>query len=209
VRRLIGALVVVALLVAALAVADVVVRHRVQSALAGHIEEQLPGSRASVAISSFPFVGRLAMSGTVPEVTAKVSNVAEGGITLEQVDVELSRLKVDNGQLIHRRVVLQGIGSGTVTAEISQATVDQQLGAPLTLGAGTVELDGVQARPPITASGSAISLGLPSLPPLRIPAPVLSILPCLSSASVVPGALEVSCQLASLPPLLAGYSARF
>jgi hypothetical protein len=69
VRKLIGVIVVLAIIVAGLGVLDVWSRHRVQSLLATHVESQFPGSSATVAITSFPFLGRL-VTWTTPGTTS-------------------------------------------------------------------------------------------------------------------------------------------
>jgi hypothetical protein len=79
VRTVRRAIVVLVLLAVILAVGDVVAKDGVQSAIASRIEDRDPGSHATVTISSFPFVGRLAASGAVPSLDAVVTDLHEGG----------------------------------------------------------------------------------------------------------------------------------
>jgi hypothetical protein len=208
-RRLIALIVGVAIIVAGLAVADIWTRHKVQSVVADHIDSQFPGSHATVAISSFPFVGRLITSGTVPKLTVDVNGVQVDGVTFGAIDLVVHQLKVDKSQLTSAKVVLESISSGSVTAQLPQASIDQKLGQDLSLGAGTVSLDGVTVTPVVTVSANEVNLGLPGLPSVSVPIPQLSLLPCVGAAVIVPGALQVSCALTSLPPALANYSAGF
>jgi hypothetical protein len=209
VRRLIGVLVVVAIIVGGLALGDIWVRHRVQTVLASHIQSEFPGSRAAVDITSFPFVGRLAVSGTVPKLTADVTGVQAGGFTFATIDVVVDDLKVDTSKLTSRRLVLQSISSGSVTADVTQASIDQQTKVPITLGSGTVELAGYSIRPTLSVSGTQVTISVAPLPSVTISIPVLSILPCVGAAVIVPGALRLSCSLTALPPVLAGFTAAF
>jgi hypothetical protein len=206
-RRLIALIVGVAIIVAGLAVADVWIRHRVQGVVAGHIESQYPGAHASVAISSFPFVGRLITSGTVPKLTVDVNGVAVDGVTFGAIDIVVHHLKVDTSNLTGAKIKLQSISSGSVTAVLPQASIDQKLGLDLTLGSGTVSLAGVRLQPIVTVSNTAITLGLSGLPTVSVPVPQLSLLPCVGAAVIVPGAIQLSCALTTLPPALADYSA--
>jgi hypothetical protein len=206
-RRLIALLVGVAIIVAGLAVADIWIRHKVQSEVASHIDSELPGSHATVSISSFPFVGRLITSGTVPKLTVDVDNVQVDGITFGAIDIVVHQLKVDTSQLTSAKVVLRSISSGSVTADIPQTSIDQKLGQSLTLGSGTVSLDGVSVQPSISVSNTAVTLGMAGLPSITVPIPQLSLLPCVSAAVIVPGAVQLSCALSALPPALADYSA--
>lgn len=208
-RRLIGVLVVIAVILGGLTVVDVWARHRVQTVMADHIQSELPGSRASVRISSFPFLGRLAASGTVPQLNADVHGVSVAGLDFANIDVVVHGLKVDNGKLTSREVVLQGISSGSVVGDITQASIDRLTGVSVALGTGTVQVAGVTVAPSVEVSGGAIVVSLAHLPAIRIPIPQLSILPCVGAVAIVPGALRVSCQLTQLPPALANYSLKF
>lgn len=208
-RRLIGVLVAIAVLLGAVAFGDVWVRHRVQTVLAEHIRSEVPGSTATVRISSFPFVGRLAVSGTVPELQANVREVSVSGLDFSHIDVVVHGLKVDNSKLTSREVVLQHITSGSVVGEITQASIDRLVGVHVTLGSGTVGVAGITVSPSVAISGGAIIVDLLRLPPIRIPIPQLSILPCVGAVAIVPGALRVSCRLTELPPALANYPLRF
>lgn len=208
-RRLIGVLVAIAVILGALAFGDIWVRHRVQTVLADHIQSEVPGSTASVRISSFPFVGRLAVSGKVPVVDANVRDVTALGLTFTDIKIDIHGLKVDNSRLASREVVLQGITSGSVVGDITQASIDRLTGLAIGLGSGTVEVAGVTFTPAVTISAGDIVVTLPHLPALRIPIPQLSILPCVGSAAIIPGALQVSCQLKRLPPALDNATLKF
>ena len=208
-RRLIGVLVAIAVIIGILAIGDVWARHRVQTVMAQHIQSELPGSKASVHISSFPFLGRLAASGKVPEVDANVRDVSAAGLNFSNIRVLIHGLQVDNAKLTSREVVLQKISSGSVVGDITQASIDHLSGAPIVLGSGTVELAGITVTPAVTISENHIVVTLGHLPPLQIPIPQISILPCVGSAAIVPGAVRVSCQLTQLPPALANVSVKF
>jgi hypothetical protein len=208
-RRLIALLVGVAIVVAGLAIADVWARHKVQSVVATHVEDQFPGSHVTVAISSFPFVGRLITSGTVPKMSVDVTGVQADGVAFGAIDIVAHQLKVNTSKLTSAQVALQSISSGLVTAELPQASIDQTAGQAITLGSNTVTLDGVSVHPDVSVSGTTVVLGLPGLPSISIPIPQLSLVPCVTAAVIVPGALELSCALTALPPALANYSAGF
>jgi hypothetical protein len=208
-RRLIGVLVAIAVILGLLSFGDIWVRHRVQTVLAEHIQKELPGSTASVHISSFPFLGRLVVSGTVPELDANVQNVNGTGISFSSISIVVHGLKVDNARLTSREVILQHITSGSVVGDIPQASVDRLVGIPIVLGAGTVQVAGITLTPAVAITDGAIVVNVPHVSPLRIPIPTLSIFPCAQSVAIVPGALRVSCQLTQLPPALADYPIKF
>lgn len=209
-RKLIVLLLVMALILIGLSILDVWVRHKVQSVVATHIEDELPGSTATVNISSFPFVGRLVASGSVPEMQVDVHGVSGGGVDFSDIEVVTHDLKLRTGKLTSGKVQLRSIGYGSVTGDVTEASVDHLTGVPATFGAGTIEVAGVTETPSLTVSDGAINVSAPQFPQqIRIPVPTLSILPCASSAAIVPGALQVSCELTSLPPALADYTVDF
>lgn len=208
-RRLIGVLVAIAVILGLLAFGDVWVRHRVQTLIAQHIESEEPGSTATVHITSFPFVGRLAVSGNIPRLDADVRDVSASGLTFSDIDVDVHGVKVDNGKLTSREVVLQGIASGSVTGDITQESIDRLTGISVVLGSGTVEVAGATLTPSVSVTDGDIVVTLPHLPTLRIPIPRLSILPCVGSVAIIPGALRVSCQLSELPPALTDATFKF
>ncbi len=199
------AVVTLAVLAAVASVADVVVRERAQTAIAARIESRSPGSHAAVTISSFPFLGYLGASGTVPALRADVSGVTVGNLRIEAVDLRVDDLKVSRSKLVHGEIQPLSIRRGTVLAVISQSAVDAFSHVPVTLGRGTVGVAGfdVAARVAVAAGAVTIAVGN-GLASIRVPVPQLDILPCVGTARLVPGALELSCSFRSLPGILAG-----
>lgn len=208
-RKAIVGLVVLAVILAVLSVADVVIRHRVEHAIADQIDMQVPGSHASVAISSFPFLGHLAVSGDVPKLTAHVTGVQAGPLTLDTVDVVVTDVNVARGQLVHGKVALRSIRRADVTATVSQASIDRQIGLPVTLGAGTVGIGGLQVGAGVAVSANRVQIQVPPLPPVSITIPVTKLLPCVGGASITPGELVVTCTTDQLPPVLENLAASF
>jgi hypothetical protein len=206
VRRLIGVLVVVAIIVVGLMVGDTYARHKAQTAAAQHIEATLPGSDATVSISSFPFLGRLAVGGTVPKLTADLNQVTEAGFTFDDIEVVVHDLKFDTSRLWHGRAELDSISSGTVTAELTQASIDQATGLPVTLGSGTVGVAGIQVPATVAVVDNKVTLTVPLIAPITFTIPQLSILPCVGSAVIQTGGLELSCGFTHVPSALADLS---
>jgi hypothetical protein len=203
VRKLIALVLVLAVLLGVLSIIDVVVREGVQSAMSDRIESKLPGSHADVKISSFPFLGHLAASGTVPSLQADVTDVTAGDLRFDYVDLHITDLKVDRSKLFHGTVEPLSIARGRVVADLSQSSIDSLVHLPIHLGAGTVSAAGVSVSVDVSIVNDAVVVapghGLPSI---NVPIPVLDILPCVGSARIVPGALRLSCRFHTLPGLL-------
>ncbi|MDQ2728381.1 MAG: hypothetical protein M3Y91_11085 [Actinomycetota bacterium] len=201
-RKLIVAVLILAVVVVAASIADVVVRHHVESAIATQIDDQVPGSHAEVNISSFPFVGHLAASGQVPSLTAHVTGVEAGPVALDTVDVVVHDVRVARSQLLQGKVQLESIREADITAQVSQASLDHQIGLPITIGAGTVGLAGVQAPAHLAVVNDRIDIQVAPLPAISITIPLTNLVPCIGAASLSPGHLTVTCTTNHLPPAL-------
>jgi hypothetical protein len=202
-RRLVGLVAVLALLAVGFSVIDVVVRKSVENSIATQIESRSPGSSAVVKIPSFPFLGHLAVSGTVPTLDADVTDVAAGPVEITHIDLDVTNLKLDRHQLLHNEVHPLSISSGQVVAVISQASLDALAHLSLRLGQGTISYLGLTIAVHLTIDDGAVVIALPhGLPHLRVAIPVLDVLPCVDAAAVVPGALQLSCHFTTLPGIL-------
>lgn len=208
-RRLIVAIFILAVLVVAAGIADVIIRNDVEQAIATKIDDQVPGSHAQVTISSFPFLGRLAASGTVVTMTAHVTGVVAGAVALDTVDVVVHDVRVARGQLVHGKVQLESIREAVITARVSQASLDHQVGAAVTIGDGTVGLAGVQVLAHLVVANDRIDIEIPPLPAISVTIPVTNLVPCIGAASLSPGELTVTCTTNQLPPALDNVAASF
>ncbi len=208
-RRLIGAMVAMAVIVAALSYGDMAARHRVQTLLADHIETDLPGSTATVHVTSFPFTGRLLVSGSVPELTVDVRDASVKGLTFSSVDLVVHDLKISSSQLLHRRVIVTGLRSATVSAVLPEASIDHLAGVNVTIGVGTVGVSGVQVSASASVVSNRVTLDLAGVAPISFTLPSLSFLPCVSSAVLEAGSIRVACTLSAPPPILDHFSATF
>ena len=202
-RKLVAILIFLAVLVVALSVADVYVRHRVEHDTADRIEQRVPGTHAAVHISSFPFVLRLAASGAVPHLTADVTGASVGGLSFADIHLDVRDLRIQRSSLFQGDMRISSVKVAVVNATITQAAIDKVIKLPVTLGAGTVGLEGVVVPVTPRIDGKTIVITVAKLPTLRVVIPALALLPCLSSASILPGALELSCTTSTIPPALA------
>lgn len=192
-------IVVVGLLVGA----DFAARAAVTHQLENRLRKDVPSATsATVEIDSFPFLGRLAVSGRIATVHAEVTDVAAGPLKLARVTVDLHEVHLNRSALFRRRrVELTSIGKGTASAEITQEELSAELHVPVQLSDGKI---GVRAGPlqvsaKLTVQDNVIRLsaGPVSLPALRIPkAPLL---PCVANAEILEGRIRVSCTLDKVP----------
>jgi LmeA-like phospholipid-binding len=186
----------VVVLVVAIFVGDQIALARTRSTIESHIEKSVPGSHATVSISSSPYLVRLALSGTVKEIHAHVTNVKEGGFTLDTVDVTVHNLKISRSDLLHGSVHLQGMSSATITASTSVTQLLTQAGYAAIAGFGSLA-SGLNGKISAGANDVTITFG-----PVSFSLPYSAIVPCVGSARVTGGDVVFSCTTTTLPPAL-------
>jgi hypothetical protein len=187
---------VVVVLVVAVIVGDQIALARTRSTIESRIEQRVPGSHATVTISSSPYLVRLALSGTVKQIHAHVTNVQEGGLTLDTVDVTVHDLKVSRSSLLGGSVHLEGLSSATITASTSVAEVLREAGYAAVAGIGALG-SGLNGK--ISAGPSQVTI---TFGPLSFTLPYSAIVPCVGSARVSGGNVVFSCTTKTLPPAL-------
>lgn len=192
-RKLIAFFVtVVVLIAAALVVVDIFAAHRTQSTISSNIEHRFPGSHASTQISSFPFLGRLAVNGTVEKIHVHVTGVTNGSLSLTAVDVTVHQLRLSRSELFNGKIRPIGLSSATITVTISVSDALHDIGGAITgLPAGTS--GAVSAG----SSGVTVAFG-----PVSFRFSYTSLVPCLGSARIQGTDVVLSCTTSSLPPAL-------
>jgi hypothetical protein len=209
VRRLLIAL---AILVVVLIVGDFVAKAYATSQLQDRARKAVRGATSSTAsISSFPFTGRLLLAGQVQNVHVRVSPVAAGRVTFSSISVDLHDVHVDRHRLINdQQVQLTGLGSGTATAELSDAEVSRLAGTRVTFRPGrvTVSAAGIDVGATVQVTDGTLSFGGLRLP-ISFRVPHAPMFPCDATSAVVKqGAVDLSCTVHQVPPELAGVTVK-
>ncbi|MEA2931925.1 MAG: hypothetical protein QOI56_710 [Actinomycetota bacterium] len=200
---------------AALVVADVAARGVAEDQLRQRVTSRLEssgsevGGPVSAGISSFPFLGRLLVSGTISQVNVAVHDLTVRGVTFASVGVELRAVRIDRDSLVQdRRVALAGIGRGTAVVEISGDEVSRLVGVPVVLedGRARVRVGGVLVTVAARVEGSTLVLAAGGVTLPAIDIPPLPLVACVSGAEILPGRLRLTCTLDQVPVELAGRS---
>ena len=191
-----------------LVAADAGVRSVAESQLRDRvIAAAAPAGATSARIDSFPFLGRLLLSGEVSRIRVTSADVAVEGVTFASVVLELSRVTFDRDRLLSdRTVVLASLERGTATAEVTQDELSERLGFAVTLetGRASVRVGGQTLTAAATVTDNTLRLtvaGL-SVPALRIPR--MSLLPCVGDAEILAGRIRLTCSVDEIPPELVG-----
>jgi len=208
-RRLLIAL---AILLVVLVVGDFVAKAYATSQLRDRAERAARGATSSSAsISSFPFTLRLLVAGSVQQVHVRVGPVVASKVTFASVSVDLHDVHVDRHRLINdRKVQLTGLGSGTVTAELTDTEISRLAGTRVTFGPGhvTVSAAGVDVAATVEVTNGSLSFGGLRLP-IKFRVPRAPLFPCDATKAVVKqGAVDLSCTVHNVPPELVGKTLR-
>lgn len=207
-RKLLIGLVVLALVLAG---ADVVARRVAE----GKIEQRAAASSQRVAsvdahIRSFPFVGRLLASGSVPVVDVDLDEVESRSVTFTTVAVHLEGVELDRRALRARKIELRRIDRGTVTLELDASGLTRALHVPVSITGGEVRvLTGgrtLSARPSV--GGEALVLQVAGVAPLTVPVKRTSLIACVAAQVRIEGErVRLMCDVDEVPPGLRGASA--
>lgn len=202
-------LVVLGLLGAVLAVADSLAREAAEAELERRLTAQVPGAAGVDAeIEAFAFLPRLALTGRIPAVRARVATLAAGPLRLADADVSLRGVRLDRRALLRRREVqLRAVDSGTASVVLDEAAVSAALGLPVEIDASgrvRVSFRGRTVTAPVAvADDGRIVVDLPGpLPALPLTAGALPLLPCTPRAVPEPGRVRLSCAVTQVPPEL-------
>jgi len=205
-------LVVAVLLVAALG-ADVVLKGRAEDELASQVTARVPGTTGVKAkISSFPFVGRLLLSGKVAKVMVTAQRSGGSVVSLSDIQVRVEDVAMDSDAARHGRVVVQSIGRGSAQADLRQDQINARL--PRTyqvqVSPGKAVVTGPVAIPAqlVATPEGSIQLRVANRPLVDLPFPKTDLLPCSPKAAFISGAVRLTCTFDQVPKLLLNLAKR-
>jgi hypothetical protein len=195
--------VVVVLLIVLVGV-DVGTRVAMEHQLAQRADSYAGAKDVSVTIHAFPWLPNLLAQGRVSKITAHANQLTQGNFVLSGVEITVTGVRVDRHLLLNKQQLdIVSIDSGTVTAGMTQANLDQLVGEPVTLGSGTaqVTVGGVTVNGTISVDNGVLRLSAEGIP-VSVPIPSLPLLPCLSNVTILPGRLVGTCTFNQIPPAL-------
>jgi hypothetical protein len=206
-------LLVLAVVVVATLAADVVLKNRAETELAHEVAARAPGTTGVDAkISSFPFVGRLLLSGTVPKVVVTAQHTSVAEVSLDDIRIEVDDVTMDSGAARQGKAVVQSIRRGSVQADLRQDQINSRLprGYQVQLQAGKAALSGPNAGQAqlVTTPEGSVQLRAANRSLFDLPFPKTDLLPCAPTATFVGGAVRLTCTFDRIPPLLANLAKR-
>ena len=202
-RRLIIFLVI---LVGIEVVGDVSARAWAQSQITSRAKAELPrGVHVKSHIHAFPFLIPLFSSGRVTEVDGHFDNLDVGPFAVAALDIQLHGVRVNRDKLVReRKVWLEGIRDGTVSADITAEALSHALHVPVTVTTGQVKVTvgGVAVAANIRVQANTLEFGIPGVPAIKIPRTRL--LPCAADVTTLADRVRVSCTIHNVPAGLLG-----
>jgi len=206
-------LLVVAVVVVGGLAADVVLKGRAEDELATKVEAKVPGtSGVSAKISSFPFVGRLLVSGKVAKVVVAAQHTSVADVSLDDIRIQVEDVEMDSGAARQGRAVVQSIGRGSVRADLREDQVNPRLprGFQVRFQDNKATVTGPVAVPAqlVATPEGALQLRVANRSLFELPFPKTDLLPCSPKAAFVGGAVRLSCTFDKVPQLLLNVAKR-
>lgn len=167
---------------------------------------------ASASIHSFPFLGRLLLTGSAGDVDLRMHDVAAQQLKFSTVGIDLVDVRLDRNKLFSGDAELRSIDKGTITVGFSAEDLSEQLKVPVTIDDGkisvTVRGATAVATPVATAEGS-VRLQVQGLPAFNVPIPQTRLVSCpVAKVEVDDGELRASCTVEEIPPALLRVASR-
>lgn len=200
--------VVLGAVVGLLGVGDFTARSMVSSMATERAQASAPaGSSVSASIGSFPFVPPLLLGGSISRVDVHLENVSARVITFAKLDIDLRGVKLDRDRLLSKRKVrITEIDKGIVEATLTQEALQDALHVPVTISEGTVNLEVLGKKIPVTVAvddSGRLSLTGPGLTrSFSLTIPKTDYIPCLGGVTVLSGRIKFSCEVNEVPPAL-------
>ncbi len=201
-------LLLLAVVVVGALAADVVLKNRAETELAAEVTRRVPGTTGVRAkISSFPFVGRLLLSGKVPTVVLTAQHAGAGDVlALSDIRVQVDDVEMDSAAAKDGRAVVKSIDRGSVRADLRVNELNSRLprGYQVQLQDGKAVVSGplaAQAQLVATPEGR-IQLKVAGRALFDLALPKTDLLPCSPNVTFVSGAVRLACSFDEIPPLL-------
>lgn len=162
-------------------------------------------SSVDARISSFPFLGRLLLSASVPKVEVRAERSQLSDLLTATVEVDLLGVRLERDALFSGRVRLRDIDAGAITVELDAAALAQAVKVPVTIAGDEVRVTvagrSVSAR--LAVEAGALVLNAAGLRAFRVPVTRNGLVNCTAAAVEVAGStVRLSCDVDEVPPAL-------
>ena len=211
-------LVIPTVIVLALIVGDQAAKGWAESQLASRAAAYYPpGAGSSASIHSFPFLGRLLFSGTIPRVEVNLDDLRVEAVLIRQLSIRVSDVKLARSELFHGRVHLDDVGQGRIVATLDGPSLARAMGIDARFTPGEVEVHqkiqgvDVTAKGKVAVKGNLVTVTPTSVvgvavPPSRLAIsyriPGIEILPCQADIKIIQNGIVLACNVTDVPAAL-------
>lgn len=195
-----------AVIVGLLAAIDLGVRILVENQIASAVEaeDELQVDDVEVSIDSFPFLGKLALTGEVSSTTIDLVGLTDPNLEIERLSISADGIVFDRNDLAQGTVRVTSVDSVAAEMVVTQEAASAAVGVPVVFGQGTI---GVETAAGVVSTSVAVvdavvTFTAPGVGELSIELPLQDYLPCPPSALAEPGRIVLSCTAEQLPQVL-------
>jgi len=165
-----------------------------------------PGASSVKAdISSFPFLGRLLLSGSISNVELRAERTELNSALTGAVEIDLRGVTLKRDALFSGSVKLEDIDSGTVAVELDTPAIGRVLKVPVTVSDGEVRVTiaGRTIAARTSTSNGVLRLQVSGFPPFELPVARTDLFNCTAANVTVKGdVIRLSCDVDEVPPAL-------
>jgi LmeA-like phospholipid-binding len=176
-----------------------------------------PGSGSSATIHAFPFIPRLLLTATVPQVDVNLDNLRIQEVLVRRLSIHVADVKLDRDELFRGTVHVRDAGQGTIVATLDGPALARAIGSDVRFTPGEVEVHqriqgvDVKAKGKLAVKGSVVTVTPTSVEGLSVPAgrfaisyriPGIELLPCQADVKVIQNGVVLSCDTVDIPAAL-------
>ncbi|HEV7887427.1 MAG TPA: LmeA family phospholipid-binding protein [Acidimicrobiales bacterium] len=163
-------------------------------------------ARASADIKSFPFLGKLLLSGNAGDITLSMKDVDGRQVRFSTLSIALADVHLDKAKLVTGKAEITSIRKGVITVGLRAAELEKVVRYPVRVSSGVVTVT-VAGRhltaKPVAAGGGNVRLEFQGAAAVTVPFPQTRLLNCpVSKVDVVEDELRASCEVTQIPPAL-------
>lgn len=180
---------------------DLVTKSYVEGRVADEFRDsdRLQVEEASFEIDSFPFLFRLA---AFAEVSAMLhlGGIEEQGVTIDAFDLEVDGLVFDRSSAFNGDVRVNGLDRATASVALSEETITDLVGVPVSITDGAVTADGVQIQ--ASLEGGELAIAGEGVGRVTVPVSLDRYLPCEPDLVLGDRRVTLTCVTERLPAIV-------
>jgi hypothetical protein len=169
------------------------------SAQALRDSDEINAGGVETSVDSFPFLGRLLVSGET-SFSIALDDVTDQGVRIDRIEFDVDGLVFNRGEAFDGRARIDDVDRVRASVVIEEDTITQTAGVQVDLEPGSATAAGVTVG--VAVVGREVQASVPGVGAVSFAIPSTDYLPCEPALAIVKDQVEVSCTTDSLPPLV-------